>query len=766
MQQKSEVAAPLPTRPPRKLDLKRHRAKALIGAIVVLVGISAVIPFSFSRYEQAPGGAAVRRLVTTHDLWMHLHIMEQFDKVLRSGVIYPRWIPDINHGYGILNMIYYPPGLFYLSSAVHAVFNDWMNTLFVITALALVGSGFAFYFLARSFYGVLASAVAAVLYMILPMHMLDLYWRGGLPSFIGYIFPPLTIYFAYKLGREGKPRHYAGLALFYAVHLLTHFPVSLMFTYALAFYAAVWAIKERDWRIGARLAGAMALGLLASAIYWLPAALETRYAYEYATQIFPYDQSYITLLPFSDPSLFPDFFRVLNNVFVVGVIGLVITIAVLRRIERRDQSTHPATHEWTPLRMWIVMAIVTTFMSTSFSIYISRLLPKLPLAVPAWRWLALAAMFTSLLVAAAVDALGKRNSLAPKLLWACRAALVVVIAANVWFSIRWTIIRPLSNPTYYPVSPVSNVVESSWTPKDSTHPQELEDTQLVLLEPEGGVVEISRWEPQEREVQVRVDKPSIVRLKTYNFPGWTARIDGKVVAMLSDKDGVQRVEVSPGLHAVRASFENTGPRTAGTALSALAALVILGLGFAGRLKDREVKGEREHLEFSTESPAAEGSDMAASVSSAEIATRSRTSLFKRAAAIALVMIAVTAVIVMTVRRSDVRDTGSSGTQQTSPSDRPVGAGAQGIGSDAQLYLAGRDSVMVAVDEKAVHEMISAISGRDQQALEALIASGRAMKVNNNTRVRVLETMTGQTKVRILEGPHLMAEGWVSERWLR
>lgn len=586
MQQESEAAKPLADNPSRRLGFKLRNPKIIVPAIVLIVGICAVIPFYFSRYEKAPGGARVRRLITTHDLWMHLHTMEQFDKVLRSGVIYPRWVPDINHGYGILTLIYYPPGFFYLTSAFNAVLNDWMNTLFVISALSLAASGLALYFLARIFYGVLASTVGAVFYMMLPNHLLDLYWRGSLPQFVGYIFPPLVIAFAYKLGREGKPRHYAGFALFYGLHLLTHLPVSLMFSYGLAFYATVWAVKERDWRIGARLAGAIALGLLLSAIYWLPAALETKYAYEFATELFPYHRSYITLLPVPNTIGFPDFFRGLNIVFALSVLALAVTIVVLRVSHLRDKSADAVARHWTPLSMWIVMSVATTFMCTSFSIYISKLLPKIQVAVPAWRWLALAGAFTSLLAAAAIDALRKPNALAPKLLWACRAAVVVVIAANIGFSIAWAIIRPLSNPTYYPASNASNVVESSWTPRNSTHPQELPDTQLVLAEPEGAVIEITRWDPQDREVQVRVDKPSIVRLKTYNFPGWTARMDGKVVPMLSDKDGVQEVETPPGIHRIQASFLNTPPRAAGTALSILGLVMITGLTLFDYVKRR------------------------------------------------------------------------------------------------------------------------------------------------------------------------------------
>src|SRR6185503_14869733 len=138
------------------------------------------------------------------------------------------------------------------------------------------------------------------------------------------------------------------------------------------------------------------------------------------------------------------------------------------------------------------------------------------------------------------------------------AAFALVLSLNIALSIKSTIIRPLSNPTYHPVN-TSDVVESSWTPKDATHPQELPDTGLVVTEPASSVVEITKWEPQYREVHVSVSQPSTVRFKTYNFPGWTARVDGNQVPMLSDRDGIQQIEVSPGLHRIQVSFENTPP---------------------------------------------------------------------------------------------------------------------------------------------------------------------------------------------------------------
>jgi len=113
-----------------------------------------------------------------------------------------------------------------------------------------------------------------------------------------------------------------------------------------------------------------------------------------------------------------------------------------------------------------------------------------------------------------------------------------------------------------------------------------------LVEPEGAAVEITRWDPQDREIHVRVERPSELRLKTYNFPGWTARIDGAVVPMLSDRDGVQQLEVPPGIHRIQVSFENTLPRTAGTALSGLALLILPGLVVFDYAKGRRGRESR------------------------------------------------------------------------------------------------------------------------------------------------------------------------------
>jgi len=139
----------------------RQWTRRLVTALgALLAGALIATPF-FVHKDFASKGLW---MVNTHDMIQHLAVMKDFDKVLKSGVIYPRWLSDINNGYGIPWMNFYPPGFYYAASFVNAVFNDWTKTLFAISILGFAASGLAFYWLAREFCTRTASAIAALFY--------------------------------------------------------------------------------------------------------------------------------------------------------------------------------------------------------------------------------------------------------------------------------------------------------------------------------------------------------------------------------------------------------------------------------------------------------------------------------------------------------------------------------------------------------------------------------------------------------------------------
>jgi uncharacterized membrane protein len=544
---------------------KSSLRRGLLVLAMLVAGVALTTPFFLHRTSSGK----TWRMISTHDMRQHLAVMEDFDKVIRAGTPYPRWLPDINGGYGIPWMDFYPPGFYYLASLVNAVLKDWVITLFAVSVLGFAASGLAFYVLARTFYTRTASAIGAALYLTAPYHVLDLYWRGAMPEFVGFILVPLIIYFAFKTASSGKPRDLAGLGFCHGVFLMTHIPVAFLMTYALGFFGAVWAAKERDWRIASRVASGIAIALALSAIYLLPAALEVKDVQEHFSLIFPYHASYITLMKGTDT-----FGDAMNEAFAANVVALVIAIIVLRASRRyrtadsQPRSTEPAT------RLWVMMGITTAFMCTSLSIYVSKLLPKIDVASFPWRWLVIAGLFTALLIAAAIDYLSRHSKMEARQLWFYRALIAAAIVLSISITVGRVINGALSNP---PLVATADYVEAGFTPKGSLDPHALPDTPQVTIQPEGGTSEVILWQPYHRQIAVKVEESKRVRLKTYNFPGWIALVDGEPTPMLSDQDGVQVVEVSAGAHLIEVSFVNTPTRTLGASLSALGLLVAIGL---------------------------------------------------------------------------------------------------------------------------------------------------------------------------------------------
>src|SRR5262249_54846942 len=185
------------------------------------------------------------------------------------------------------------------------------------------------------------------------------------------------------------------------------------------------------------------------------------------------------------------------------------------------------------------------------------------LAVPPFRWLGLAAMFCALLGGATVERL-LHSEFVPinkrRLAW---LALGILVASNLVSTVSGVILTALRNPSFVHAA---YYMESSMTPASTTHPEALPDTAKVVIEPEGGTSEVVSWKSQSREIRVSVDQPSRVRLKTYNFAGWTAWVDGKRMPIGSDPDGIQVVEVPAGVHTIDVRFLNTSSRWAGTIL--------------------------------------------------------------------------------------------------------------------------------------------------------------------------------------------------------
>ena len=126
---------------------------------------------------------------------------------------------------------------------------------------------------------------------------------------------------------------------------------------------------------------------------------------------------------------------------------------------------------------------------------------------------------------------------------------------------------------------------------------------------------------------------------------------------------------------------------------------------------------------------------------------------------ALLLLAVVTVAVLSVIKSSdsAKDVNNSNTATKVSNDHSPG-------SEVVLYLPDRKSVMVAVDEQSLDELVTALANTNR--VEQLVDAGRVFSVPNNTKVRVVEANFTKLKVRFLEGRLVMTEAWVPEPWVR
>jgi hypothetical protein len=123
-----------------------------------------------------------------------------------------------------------------------------------------------------------------------------------------------------------------------------------------------------------------------------------------------------------------------------------------------------------------------------------------------------------------------------------------------------------------------------------------------------------------------------------------------------------------------------------------------------------------------------------------------------------VVLAIAGIVSVIMRSGSGTRPGGDGAVSRTASDHSPG-------SEIILYVEGRSSVMVAVDEETLDELINAMSTRGDE-VQTLINSGRVFTVPNKTRVRIIEANFAKLKVRIIEGNKIMSEVWVPERWVR
>ena len=196
-------------------------------------------------------------LPCSDDAAFHLLRLTQLDHLLRQGVLFSRWAPDMAQGYGFPFFNFYAPLSYYLAEGVSLLAGNLNLGMRITFALGVYLAGLSAYRLSRDHFSRPAAIVTAVAYMYAPYFAYDILFRGNLAESVAWLFLPLSLWTMGRLARTGQNRWLVAAALSYAAVLLTHNVFALIYSPLLGLYGLIELkhkrLKNKYWNTTSKL---------------------------------------------------------------------------------------------------------------------------------------------------------------------------------------------------------------------------------------------------------------------------------------------------------------------------------------------------------------------------------------------------------------------------------------------------------------------------------------------------------------------------------
>lgn len=203
-----------------------------------------------------------------------------FYESLRDGNIIPRWDAFRCGGYGCPQFEYMYTLPYYIVSIFHAFGLSFITSLKLLLASSFVASGLGMYVFVKKDFGEKVAFIAGIFYLFAPYHLSDLHFSSDIGEMLALAMLPFVFYFFRNAVEEAQEKWIVFSGVSFSFLILSHHVIAMCSLPILAAYIA-FTLRNKKAKLKPYLHFALSLllGILLTAFYWMPIALESKYIF-------------------------------------------------------------------------------------------------------------------------------------------------------------------------------------------------------------------------------------------------------------------------------------------------------------------------------------------------------------------------------------------------------------------------------------------------------------------------------------------------------
>lgn len=522
---------------------------------------------------------------------------------IKQGYVFPRWVDMLGFGFGYPLFNFYPPLIYYVSSVFYFLGFSliWSIKLMIICGFVL--SAIGSYLFIKKLVGRVSALVGATVYVYFLYHSVTVYVRGAFAEFFTIAILPFIFLSILNLSQKINWKNSILFSILFALLILTHpliaFP-SIIFIGLFYIYLFLQNSSKVRFVLFSFLGGVLSLGL--SAFFWLPSIMERKYTLIdniLTKELASYKDHFVYLFQLwyspwgyggSTKGLADGMTYQLGKVPIMFVVisALLGTLYFIKR-KKIDNILK--------IYLFILFSLLLSFfMMTEYSSFIWDRISFLWYIQFPWRFLTFVNFFISVIAGFSIYFLKDFLKIFNKKIYHLVFGLFVMAAISVTVYKYYPYFKPQKfistndrqRTSFKEIAWRISSTSYEFVPKDvKTKKTGLGTTTLAINEREisqipglikrgVGKIKVVKNTFRIKEFNVIAKTPVEFQLNTYNFPGWQASLDGKIIKINNDNDlKLITVFVPEGNHKLLFEFKNTLVRTIGNFVSFLSIIIIV-----------------------------------------------------------------------------------------------------------------------------------------------------------------------------------------------